>query len=71
MKLFIETSRDGYTPVQCGRTMTVGQLIDLLSEYDDDTEVFLSNNNGYTYGSINNNSFRDSSGATFKQYIKM
>lgn len=50
--LFITGNRNGYDPDQCGRTLTVGELIQLLSEYDEDTPVYLRNDNGYTYGSI-------------------
>ena len=50
--LFIEGKRNGYGIDQCGKTLTVGELIDLLSDYDEDTPVYLRNDNGYTYGSI-------------------
>ena len=51
--LTIESHRSGYTVNQCGRTLSVGELIDYLSQWDDDTPVYISNDNGYTYGSIN------------------
>ena len=42
MKLFIEGRRNGYAPDQCGRTMTVGDLIDWLGQFSADTsETFL------------------------------
>ena len=44
--LYINTNRLGYTPEQCPRTMTVGDLIDYLSEFDEDRRVFLRNDNG-------------------------
>lgn len=50
--IFINGKRNGYGPEQCGRTLTVRELIELLSEFDEDTEIFLSNDSGYTYGSI-------------------
>lgn len=50
----IEGRRDGYTPTQLDRTMTVGELIEFLSGYDEDTPVILDNDNGYTYGAITN-----------------
>ena len=50
--LFINGKRNGYGLSQCGSTLTVGELIELLSAYDDDTLVYLRNDNGYTYGSI-------------------
>lgn len=52
MKLFLNTRRNGYAPGQCGDTLTVGELIDILSQYDEDEKVFLKNDKGYTYGSI-------------------
>lgn len=50
--LFIEGKRNGYGIDQCGRTLTVGELVEILSAYDEDRPVFLRNDNGYTYGSI-------------------
>lgn len=50
--LYIDAHRNGYSPDQCGRTLTVGELIDLLSDFDEDMLVYLRNDNGYTYGSI-------------------
>lgn len=32
--------------------MTVGELIEILQEYDEDSPIYLRNDNGYTYGSI-------------------
>ena len=59
MRLYIEGRRNGYAPDQCGRTMTVGELICFLEQFDDDTEVFLKNDNGYTYGNITEGSFEE------------
>lgn len=56
-KVFIEGRRNGYAPEQCGRTFTVRELIEFLEELDQDAEVFLCNDRGYTYGSINESSF--------------
>ena len=50
--LFIEGRRNGYTPAQCPSTITVGELRELLEDYDDDLPIFLCNDNGYTYGNI-------------------
>lgn len=58
-KVFIEGRRNGYAPDQCGKTMTVGELIAYLEEFDENSKVFLKNDNGYTYGSITRNSFED------------
>ena len=50
--LFIYTSREGYTVDQIYRTMTVGELIEYLQGFDEDTPIYLKNDNGYTYGGI-------------------
>lgn len=50
--LYINGNRNGYSPDQCGRTLTVGELLDILSEFDEDRAIYLRNDNGYTYGSI-------------------
>ena len=34
------------------RTMTVGELIEELSQYDEDDLIVYCNDNGYTYGYI-------------------
>lgn len=55
----IDGRREGYGPDQIKRTMTVGELIDYLSQFDEDSKVMLSNDNGYTYGSITYTSFEE------------
>jgi len=57
MKIFIEGRRNGYAPEQCGKTMTVGEMIDWLSQFDEEAKVYLRNDGGYTYGSITSHSF--------------
>lgn len=57
--VFIEGRRDGYTPSQCGDTLTVGQLIAMLEGFDTDSQVYLDNDNGYTFGSIDDCSFEE------------
>ena len=52
MKLFINAHRAGYSPEQIRNTMTVGELIAVLEEFDADTPVFLKHDGGYTYGGI-------------------
>lgn len=59
MKLFIEGNRNGYSPEQCGRTMTVCELIEYLEQFDGDTYVYMRNDRGYTYGSIQESDFSD------------
>ena len=58
--LYIEGKRNGYGPDRCGRTLTVGELIALLSDFDEDMPVYLRNDNGYTYGSITERDFNTS-----------
>jgi hypothetical protein len=57
--LFIEGRRNGYNPSQCGSTMTVGDLIAYLEQFDEDAQIYLKNDNGYTYGSIDEMSFEE------------
>lgn len=52
MKVFINAKRTGYAPDQINRTMTVGELIAALEEFDEAAQVYLKFDNGYTYGSI-------------------
>ncbi len=51
-RLTYSTFREGYGTDQVRRTMTVGELIAFLENYDEDTPVYLSFDNGYTYGGI-------------------
>ena len=52
MKLYINANRTGYSPCQIQHTMTVGELIAALEEFDEDTPVLLKHDGGYTYGGI-------------------
>lgn len=54
MKLGIvfEARREGYTPEQLYSCMTVGELKELLEDYNDETWVVISHDNGYTFGSL-------------------
>ena len=52
MKLYINANRTGYSPCQIQHTMTVGELIAAIEEFDEDTPVFLKHDGGYTYGGI-------------------
>lgn len=48
-----EAPRDGYGIDQIAdRAMTVGELIEFLQDFDEDTLFVLSHDRGYTYGSI-------------------
>ena len=57
--LYIEGRRSGYSPDDCGKTLTVGELIEILSDFDEDLPVYLRNDNGYTYGSITERDIED------------
>ena len=53
--LIIEAKREGYTIEQAENereAITVGELMQMLEEFDEDTKVYISNDNGYTYGSV-------------------
>lgn len=55
--LFLEGRRNGYSIEQCEKTFTVSELIDFLSEFDEDIPIYLSNDRGYTFGNIDDLSF--------------
>lgn len=56
-KLILNTEREGYAINQIRSTMTVAELRDFLDYYDDETPVYLSFDNGYTYGGITEDKF--------------
>ena len=53
MRVMIESNRNGYKPEQCGKTLTVRELIEQLQGYDEDAKVYISNDEGNTFGSLN------------------
>lgn len=55
--LFLNVLRTGYSPDQCGRTYTVRELIEALSDYDEDIPVYFSSDRGYTYGPLTEETF--------------
>lgn len=58
--ILLDARREGYSVGQVGNTMTVGELISYLQEnYDEDTPIYLSHDNGYTYGGITEGRFTD------------
>ena len=75
--LFIDGKRSGYAPDQCNETMTINQLIEKLEELRDyhnagNCPVFLYNDNGYTYGHINENTmnigrYTETNGVEFEE----
>lgn len=58
--LLINAKRNGYDVYQCGETITAGELIALLADFDEDTPVYLKHDNGYTYGNITTDDFEES-----------
>ncbi|MCI6363662.1 hypothetical protein [Intestinimonas butyriciproducens] len=56
-KLILDTFREGYGVDQIRKTMTVGELIGFLSDFDEDTPVYLGFDNRYTYGGITEGRF--------------
>lgn len=50
--VIISARREGYGIDQISYTMTIGELIECLEQYDEDSPVYLSHDNGYTYGGI-------------------
>ena len=59
--LYIAALREGYGIDQVRHTMTVGELIDYLSEFDEEAQVYLRHDGGYTYGGITMYSFEEDS----------
>ena len=59
--LILNTKRQGYGTDQCGTTLTVGELIELLQDYDEDMKIYFGNDYRgsywYTYGSITEDDF--------------
>lgn len=52
--VLLKTNRSGYLPKQVeDSTITVRELIELLENCNKNDKVFFSNDNGYTYGYIN------------------
>ena len=53
--IIFEAKREGYTIEQAENereAITVGELMRLLEDFDEDTKVYISNDNSYTYGSV-------------------
>lgn len=51
-EILLEATRNGYSTYGCGDTLTIGQLIELLQQYDKDTLVYFSHDYGNSYGSL-------------------
>lgn len=59
MALIMNTTRSGYAPSQCYSTMTVGELIEFLSQYDPDTKIYTGHDSRYTFGEIRESQFTE------------
>lgn len=57
--LVINTERDGYDVDQVYKTMTVGELKEMLDYYDGETEVYLGFDRHFTFGGIREENFED------------
>lgn len=56
--ILLNTKRTGYSVNQIldnKHTLTVGELMDHLSDFDPDSPILFSNDNGYTFGELNHN----------------
>ena len=60
MKVLINAKRNGYGTDQCSNTMTVGELIEYLQQFEEDAPVYLKHDGGYTFGSITAADFEES-----------
>ncbi len=57
--LIMEAERTGYSIDQIRQTMTVGELIAFLSDFNEDMQIYTSQDNGYTFGGIGYDNFRE------------
>lgn len=57
-EVIIAARREGYSTDQVFRTMTVSELIEYLEQFNGDAKVYLSHDNGYTYGGITKECFK-------------
>lgn len=49
----LKTSRDFYDAKECAEnSMSIGEFMDMLSNYPSDAKIVFSNDNGYTYGVV-------------------
>lgn len=51
-RVIIRATSEGYTPAQVRETMTVAELREYLDQFNDDSHVYLSFDDGYTFGGI-------------------
>lgn len=53
----INATNEGYTPKQVKHTMTVEEVINQLEQFDLQSKVYLSFDNGYTFGGLSASDF--------------
>lgn len=53
MKKYLRIRNERYHRACTLDTMTVGELIEYLKQYDRDLKVIISNDGGWTYGRVN------------------
>ena len=57
-RVILSVKREAYGVYDIKKTMTVGELIDFLQEnFEEESPIYISHDNGYTYGSVSSNSF--------------
>ena len=66
--LMLRATKDGYGIDQVGNTITAGELISFLENYDEDTKIYLCFDNGYTYGAIKESRFCDEDSVEETEY---
>ena len=55
----LKTSRDYYDAKECAEySISVEELMEILSRCPNDAKVVFSNDNGYTYGIVDNNTIK-------------
>lgn len=57
--LYLDAYRECYSIDQVHTTMTVQELIEYLSQFDEDAQVYLRHDGGYTYGTISSSNFEE------------
>ncbi|MBR1761535.1 MAG: hypothetical protein IJ741_10225 [Schwartzia sp.] len=58
-QLVIYTTREGYGTDQINETMTAGELINFLEDFDEGTKIYLAFDKGYTYGGISTDCIKE------------
>ena len=52
-RVILSVAREAYGVYDIKKTMTVGELIDFLQQnFEEESPIYISHDNGYTYGSI-------------------